>query len=126
EMATLFPMHFVLAAPKGYWPDEEIMRHAIASGISTIEITDDPAKAAYGADAIYTDVWTSMGQECEAEIRRKTFAPYQLNARLLSLAGPDCAVMHCLPAHRGEEITDEVIDGKQSVVLAQAKNRLHV
>jgi ornithine carbamoyltransferase len=126
EMATLYPMQFVLAAPDGYWPDAEILRRAIASGVSTIEITDDPAKGAYGADVIYTDVWTSMGQEEEAETRRKAFAPYQINASLLSLAGPDCAVMHCLPAHRGEEITDDVIDGSQSVVLAQAKNRLHV
>ena len=79
-----------------------------------------------GADVIYTDVWTSMGQEAEREKRVKILEPYRVDARLLSLAAPDAVVMHCLPAHRGEEITDDVIDGPQSIVFDQAENRLHI
>jgi ornithine carbamoyltransferase len=89
-------------------------------------VTHDIVEALSGADVIYTDVWASMGQEREAEQRRKVFAPYQLNKAALSLAHPNALVMHCLPAHRNEEITDEVIDGPQSIVFDQAENRLHV
>ena len=85
----------------------------------------DPHEAVIGADVIYTDTWTSMGQEAETEKRRLVFPPYQVNAALLSEAAPDAIVMHCLPAHRGEEITDQVMDGPQSVVFPQAENRLH-
>ena len=90
-----------------------------------VAVTHDPAEAASGADAIYTDVWASMGQEAEAGDRKRSFAPFQVNGELVSRAKDDVAVMHCLPAHRGEEITDEVIEGRHSVVFDQAENRLH-
>ncbi|MEX1275975.1 MAG: ornithine carbamoyltransferase [Bacteroidota bacterium] len=126
ELAMLYPMHFVLAAPKGYEPSEEIFRQAVAKGVSTVEIILDPGTAVKNADVIYTDVWTSMGQEAESEKRKRDFAGYQVNAALLAQAKPDCVVMHCLPAHRGEEITNDVIEGPQSIVFNQAENRLHV
>jgi ornithine carbamoyltransferase len=126
ELAMLYPMHFVLAAPKGYEPSEEIFRQAVARGVSTVEVILDPGTAVKNADVIYTDVWTSMGQEAESEKRKRDFAGYQVNAALLAQAKPDCVVMHCLPAHRGEEITNEVIEGPQSIVFDEAENRLHV
>lgn len=126
ELSMLFPMHFVLAAPNGYDPDKEIFNNAASKGVSTVEIVRDPALAVGNADVIYTDVWTSMGQEAESEKRRKDFAGYQVNAALLAKAKPDCVVMHCLPAHRGEEITAEVMEGPQSIVFDEAENRLHV
>lgn len=125
EMAMLYPMHFVLAAPNGYGPDPTILKNAQASNLSQIEVVEDPATAVKNADVIYTDVWTSMGQEAEAEIRRKAFAGYVVDSTLLSLAKSDCVVMHCLPAHRGEEISGEVLGGRQSIVFDQAENRLH-
>jgi ornithine carbamoyltransferase len=98
---------------------------ALARGGATVLQTDDPVAAAAGADAIYTDVWTSMGQEREATARRALFAPYQVNAALMTHAAPGACFMHCLPAHRGDEVTDEVIDSPASVVFDQAENRLH-
>jgi ornithine carbamoyltransferase len=95
-------------------------------GGSEIVVTTDPAAAAKGADALYTDVWASMGQEVEAEERSKIFPPYQINQALVDLAKGDVLVMHCLPAHRGEEITADVLDGPHSVVLDEAENRMHV
>jgi ornithine carbamoyltransferase len=92
---------------------------------ATLELTTDPAAAVRGADAVYTDVWTSMGQEAEASARRARFVPYQVNGSLMSLASADAVFMHCLPAHRGDEVTDEVIDSSASVVFDQAENRLH-
>ena len=97
---------------------------AVDSG-SAVLFVRDPHEAVLDADVIYTDTWTSMGQEAETEKRRLVFPPYQVNAALLSQAAPDAIVMHCLPAHRGEEITDQVMDGPQSVVFPQAANRLH-
>jgi len=91
-----------------------------------IEVTTDPAEAVANADAVYTDVWTSMGQEAERNVRRRDFGPYQVNSKLMAQAPKSALFMHCLPAHRGEEVTDEVIDGPQSIVLRQAANRLHV
>jgi ornithine carbamoyltransferase len=126
EASSLYPMHFVLAAPKGYEPDKTILNRARKAGISKIEIIQDPAAAAKNADMLYTDVWTSMGQEAESAKRMKAFKGYQVNKKLLSLAKPDCVVMHCLPAHRGEEVDNVVLDGKQSVIFDQAENRLHV
>ncbi len=126
EMAALYPLHFILSAPAGYGPDRATLERARAAGLSTIEIIEDPYEAVRGADVIYTDVWTSMGQEEEAEQRRKAFARYQVNFRLLAEAKPDCSVMHCLPAHRGEEVTGDVLDGANSIVFDQAENRLHV
>ena len=126
ELAALLPFHFVLACPPGYEPDAEILALSRAAGRSAIEITGDCRAAAAGADVLYTDVWVSMGQESEREQRLKDFRDYQINAGLLALANRDCAVMHCLPAHRGEEITEDVLEGANSVVLGQAENRLHV
>jgi ornithine carbamoyltransferase len=123
--ASRLGFEFRLACPKGYEPPEEVLAAARATGVGSVEIVRDPATAAEGADALYTDVWTSMGQEEEAERRRQDFAGYQVDAGLLARAKPDALIMHCLPAHRGEEITAEVVDGSQSVVLEQAENRLH-
>ncbi len=125
EMSMLYPMHFVLAAPAAYNPHIATLKAAMKAAVSKIEVLEDPESAVQNADVIYTDVWTSMGQEDEVEERRRAFRPYQVNLKLLSLAKPDAIVMHCLPANRGEEITDEVLDGKQSVVFDQAENRLH-
>jgi len=122
EAAVRLGFDFVLACPRGYEPDPTIT----AEAGSRVTVTQDVQAAATGADVIYTDVWTSMGQEAEAKARRRAFEPYQVNERVVALARPDAIVMHCLPAHRGEEITDAVIDGPQSVVFDQAENRLHV
>ena len=118
-------MDFSIACPPGYEPAADIMQEAQVEAESTIAMTHDIAEALEGADVVYTDAWASMGQEDEAEERRKAFAPYQLNQAALDLAKPGAFVMHCLPAHRGEEITDEVMDGPQSIVFDQAENRLH-
>ncbi|MCF8382433.1 MAG: ornithine carbamoyltransferase [Chlorobium sp.] len=126
ELAGILPFHFVLACPEGYTPDEGLLDAALAAGISRIEVTHDPEAAATDADVLYTDVWTSMGQEDELEERLKIFAPFQINSRLLSLANSSAVVMHCMPAHRGQEITAEVMDGPQSVIIDEAENRLHV
>ncbi len=122
-------MHVVICSPSGFEPDPEITRlsrvDASKSG-ATINIEDDPVEAVKTADIIYTDVWASMGMEEEHEERLKSFANYQLNSDLLEKGKEDVIVMHCLPAHRGEEITDEVVDGPHSIVFDQAENRLHV
>jgi ornithine carbamoyltransferase len=123
--AALFGLRFRLACPPGYEPDQKILARAQALNPGRIEILHDPASAAKDADVVYTDVWTSMGQEAESQTRRAAFAGYQINAALLREARPDVLVMHCLPAHRGEEITADVLDGPHSVVLDQAENRLH-
>ena len=118
-----------VGCPEGYDPDAGVwkiaMKLAVRSG-SKLVIERDPIKAVKDADAIYTDVWTSMGQEAEAERRKRMFPPYQVNRNLVEAAKKDVIVLHCLPAHRGDEITDEVIDGPHSVVLDEAENRLHV
>jgi ornithine carbamoyltransferase len=118
-----------VACPKGYEPDAKVLsaaqEEARQTG-ATIRIAHDAFEAVEAADAVYTDVWTSMGQEDEREARIPIFAPFQVNAKLMAAAKPDAIVLHCLPAHRGEEITDEVLDGPQSVVLDEAENRLHV
>jgi len=126
NMASRLPMNLVLGTPEGFEPDKEILSMAKKSGVSQIEFYHNPKMAAKGADVIYTDVWTSMGQEKEREIRREVFKEYQIDDDLLKLADDEAIVMHCLPAHRGEEITDSVIDGPHSVVFEQAENRLHV
>lgn len=118
-----------VATPRGFEPPLQItdkaQGYASKSG-AEITLTHDPVEAVKGVHFVYTDTWASMGQEDQAEQRRKIFRPYQVNGELLKVAGPDAKVMHCLPAHRGEEITDEVLDGARSVVLDQAENRLHV
>ncbi|HZP26200.1 MAG TPA: ornithine carbamoyltransferase [Dehalococcoidia bacterium] len=126
--AAMAGMHFRIASPVGYGLPVAVLKtaqpHVTASGGGLMVVTD-PAEAVEGADVVYTDVWASMGQEAEAEARRQAFAAYQVNAGLLAKAAADAIVMHDLPAHRGEEITDEVIEGPQSVVFDQAENRLH-
>jgi ornithine carbamoyltransferase len=115
-----------LACPKGYEPNEKILTRAQAEGSSQITLTHDPKEAVDGAYVVNTDVWASMGQEGEHEKRMKAFQGYQVNSDLLLGAQEDVLVMHCLPAHRGEEITDEVMDGPHAVIFDQAENRLHV
>ncbi len=122
--AIRFPFNFILACPEGYTPDETIMNKAEAAGASFM-ITHDPKEAVEGAHVIYGDAFYSMGQEEEAVKRRRDFAPFQINGELLQACDPNYIVMHCLPAHRGEEITDEVMDSKHSVVFDEAENRLH-
>ncbi|MFH1843949.1 MAG: ornithine carbamoyltransferase [bacterium] len=122
--AIRFPFNFILACPKGYEPDEAIMNQADAAGASFM-ICNDPQEAVDGAHVIYGDVWTSMGQEAETAKRLKDFEGFQINEKLLAGADADHIVLHCLPAHRGEEITDGVMDGKHSAVFDQAENRLH-
>ena len=122
-------MNMVCACPKGYQPDPHVLAEAQEDASHTgctITVEEDVMKAVKGADVLYTDTWASMGQEEEHEARKKIFAPYQINAELLAAARPEAIVMHCLPAYRGEEITDDVIEGPQSVVFDQAENRLHV
>ena len=117
-----------VAAPPGYEPKAEVVRAALEDGKDTgfsLTVTPSAEEAVSGADAVYTDVWASMGQEAEKEARARIFAPYQVNARLMSHAKKDALFMHCLPAHRGEEVTDEVIDSPNSVVYDEAENRLH-
>jgi ornithine carbamoyltransferase len=120
-------MHVRVAAPAGYQPDTAIVAKAQSIAATTggsAAVLDDPVVASKGADVLATDVWVSMGQE-DAPSRRAALAPYQVNDELVAQAGPDAIVLHCLPAHRGEEITAAVIDGPASVVWDQAENRLH-
>ncbi len=121
-------MHVTCACPAGYEPDPEVVAAARADGAATgarMDIVRDPKEAVRGADILYTDVWASMGQEAEYEKRVRDFKGYQINAELVSMANPDCIVMHCLPAHRGDEITDDAADGRHSVLWDEAENRLH-
>jgi ornithine carbamoyltransferase len=125
---ALLGMNMNIGCPAGYLPDEKIFEKAskIAQENSAhLHSVSNPVEAVRNADVVYTDVWVSMGDEEEKESREKTFAPYQVNSELVKHAKSDCVVMHCLPAHRGLEITDDVIDGEQSIVLDQAENRLH-
>jgi ornithine carbamoyltransferase len=124
EAAAIVPFSFWLACPKGYDPDPAILQQARSQG-AKITITHAVDEAVAGADAIYTDVWTSMGQEKEAQERLKAFRAYQVNNQVVAMAKPDAVVMHCLPAHRGEEITHEVLESPQCVAFDQAENRLH-
>ncbi|MEN2983869.1 MAG: ornithine carbamoyltransferase [Dictyoglomaceae bacterium] len=126
---SILGMDVICSSPKDFYPNLEILKRAKEISKKTgarIEIIEDPKEAVKDADVLYTDVWISMGQEEEKEKRLKTFPPYQLNSKLLSLAKEDVIVMHCLPAHRGEEITNDVMDGPNSIVFDQAENRLHV
>jgi ornithine carbamoyltransferase len=126
--AARFGMRFAAAVPEGYDPDESAVTSAKRAAVQmggTVELVRDPKEAVHDADVLYTDVWTSMGQEEEAERRRSELAAYRIDDALLSLAGPDAIVLHCLPAHYGEEITEEVLYGSHSAVWDQAENRLH-
>jgi len=126
DAAARLPIQLSLACPEKYEPDHDIINRGMKKAREGITVYRNPADAVKDADVIYTDVWTSMGQEAEKEERKKIFREYQVNEEMLSRAREDAIVMHCLPAHRGEEITDDVIDGSHSVVFDQAENRLHV
>lgn len=114
----------VVGCPSGYEPNPDLTKLA-GERTGSVTVTDDPEEAVSGADVVYTDVWASMGQESEQDLRRRHFAPFQVNEKLFALAKPDAIFMHCLPAHRGEEVTDGVMDHPRSVVFDQAENRLH-
>ena len=123
--ATLgFELH--IACPQSYFPDEKIVDNALQKPVAKITVVTDPVEAVKDADVVNTDVWASMGQEAEQESRKEIFAPYQLNASLLKHAAKDAIVLHCLPAHREEEITEEILEGPQSVVWDQSENKLHM
>ena len=127
--AGIIGLHCAVATPKGYEPKAQIVAKAkmlSRSSGSEIQLTNDPVKAVQGADIVYTDVWTSMGQEKERALRTKAFRPFQVTQTLMKKAKEGALFMHCLPAHRGEEVTGEVLDGPQSIVFDQAENRLHV
>jgi ornithine carbamoyltransferase len=123
--AMYFPFFLHLAVPKGYEPDQDILQNARENG-ANIVLTHDPREAVADAHYVNTDVWASMGQEEDAAHRRDVFSSFQVNGRLLALADPECKVLHCLPAKRGEEITDEILEGDSSIVWDQAENRLHM
>jgi ornithine carbamoyltransferase len=126
--ASLVGMNVVAACPSGYTPNHEVLRRAEENAKkagSTVNVVDDPREAAVDSDVLYTDVWVSMGEEKERSRRVRAFRGFQINSETLKLASRDAVVMHCLPAHRGLEITDDVIEGKQSVVWRQAENRLY-
>ncbi len=123
--AARFPIRLSVATPKGYEPQAAIVEKARSLG-ADVTLTHDPRQAAAGADYLYTDVWASMGQEAEQEARAKVFASFQINDGLLAVAASGAKVLHCLPAHRGEEITDAVMEGPASIVWDQAENRLHI
>jgi len=124
QASMIFGFQLQVAVPDGFEPDAGLFLEAERHG--NVRRTRDPHEAVRGADVVYTDTWTSMGQESDADWRRVVFAGYQVNEALMGLARPDAVFMHCLPAHRGEEVTDAVIDGPQSVVVEEAENRLHL
>ena len=125
-MAMKIPFTFRIACPAGYEPDKKMIEQANQSKVGRVEIYREPMQAAAGAHVLYTDVWASMGQEAEAEMRRKIFKGYCIDGPLMQAAAPDAKFMHCLPAHRGEETTDEVMKSAQSIIFDQAENRLHL
>jgi ornithine carbamoyltransferase len=126
ELAEKIPLHLVLCCPDGYEPHAQILEQSRAAGVSTIELVNEPTTAVRDAGVVYTDVWPDMHGGGDAGKRILQFKPYQVNRHLLQHAKPDCVVMHRLPANRGEEITSDVLDGKHSVALRQAANRMHV
>ncbi|MDP6396696.1 MAG: ornithine carbamoyltransferase [Candidatus Marinimicrobia bacterium] len=126
KLAQRIPMELIIACPEGFEPDENVVKETQETGLSSVSVSYDSYSAAAGADVIYTDVWASMGQEEEAAERKKIFKPFQVNTELMTVAGDQAYFMHCLPAHRGDEVTDEVIDGSQSIVFDEAENRMHV
>jgi len=125
NFAARIPLNLTLVCPPGYEGDPEIVAAAQATAKGVVAVTHDIESGLKDADAVYTDVWASMGQEDEAAAREKIFAPYQVNAAVMALAKPDAVFMHCLPAHRDSEVTDDVLDGPQSIAFEQAENRLH-
>ncbi|KAL9271654.1 Ornithine carbamoyltransferase, chloroplastic-like protein [Drosera capensis] len=125
RLEAIIPFHFVCACPKGFEPDQKTVEKARLAGVSKIEITNDPKDTVRGADVVYSDVWASMGQKEEAEYRKKVFQGFQVDEELMALAGSKAYFMHCLPAERGVEVTDGVIEAPNSVVFPQAENRMH-
>ena len=125
QLASRLPMDFVCCGPEGFEPDLETVKMVQDSASSSFQLSHDPISAVRDADVIYTDVWASMGQKEEATEREKVFAPYQVNKDLINNTGKDTLFMHCLPAERGREVTDEVMESKNSIVFDQAENRMH-
>eukprot|EP00249_Psilotum_nudum_P004107 c17648_g1_i1 orf=660-1820(-) len=125
RLAAVVPFHFICACPQGYEPDQATVERARSAGLSTVEITHDPKEAVKGADFVYSDVWASMGYKDEAPHRMQQFKGFQVDEALMSLAGPQAHFMHCLPAERGVEVTDGVIEAPYSIVFPQAENRMH-
>ena len=125
NLACRIPFHFVCACPEGYTPDAATVQRAETAGMSTIEIRHDPMAAVDGADVVYTDVWASMGQKDQLEERKRHFAGFQVNDGLMAAAGASAVFMHCLPAERGLEVTDSVMESAASIVFDQAENRMH-
>jgi len=126
HLAMRFPMHFVCCCPEGYEPDSNTVQKARDEGISNVEVVYDPTDGVKNADVIYTDVWASMGQKDETETREKIFKDYQVNKALMEKSGKETLFMHCLPAERGREVTDGVMEADYSIVFDQAENRMHV
>ena len=126
EAATIFGFQLRVAVPEGFEPNAELFLEAERRSAGRVRRVRDPREAVSGADVVYTDTWTSMGHEEEGALRRIAFAGYTVDADLMALAKDAAVFMHCLPAHRGEEVTDEVIDGPHSLVVEQAENRLHL
>ncbi len=124
--AAVLNLNLVLACPDGYYPDKKIVETALKEGADRIDVNSNPIETVKDADVVYTDVWASMGQEGELNSRAQVFAPFQVNDALLRHAAEDVMVMHCLPAHRGEEISEDVLEGPQSVVWDQSENKLHM
>tara|TARA_B100001250_G_C19688892_1_gene739336 strand:- start:119 stop:1039 length:921 start_codon:yes stop_codon:yes gene_type:complete len=125
ELSMIIPFNLMIACPEGYLPNKDLIEKAKGIGISNIEISHSPFDAVRGADVIYTDVWASMGQKEEAEERRKKFENFQVNSKLMDETGKETYFMHCLPAERGIEVTDEVCDSKNSIIFDEAENRMH-
>jgi ornithine carbamoyltransferase len=124
--AAVIGLDLTLACPKGYEPNREILEKALSLKCGKINVTNNPLEAIKGADIVYTDVWASMGQEREQSIRKNVFGPFQVNAELIREASDDAIIMHCLPAHREEEISEDVLEGPQSVIWDQAENKMHM
>ena len=126
HFAQKFPMEFVCACPENYEPNSNTVNGSSGAGVSSVSVSHDPTNSVKNTDVVYTDVWASMGQKDEAEMREKIFQPFQVNGYLMAATGKNTLFMHCLPAERGREVTDEVIEADYSIVFEQAENRLHV
>ena len=126
HLAQKFPMEFVCACPENYEPNSNTVNGSSGAGISSVSVSHDPTNSVKNTDVVYTDVWASMGQKDEAEMREKIFQPFQVDGDLMAATGKNTLFMHCLPAERGREVTDEVIEADYSIVFEQAENRLHV
>ena len=126
HLVQKFPMEFVCACPENYEPNSNTVNGSSGAGVSSVSVSHDPTNSVKNTDVVYTDVWASMGQKDEAEMREKIFQPFQVNGDLMAATGKNTLFMHCLPAERGREVTDEVIEADYSIVFEQAENRLHV